>query len=414
MKKIIIVGGGAAGLLAGIAATQNKANVIILEKMSNVGKKLLISGKGRCNLTNDTEISNIIKNMTGNGNFLFSALHQFDNYQIRYLLENEGLKTKVERGNRVFPITDKAKDVLNVLLKIYAKQGGKILTNKTVNEILISEKNEVIGVKTGDGEKLVADRVIFAVGGASYPGTGSDGKSYKLLERIGHTITPILPALVPIISDSEYIQSLQGLSLKNVSAKIFSNEKIVAEDFGEMLFTHYGFSGPIILSMSKIIAKNLKLTNNKIELAIDLKPALSIEKLDARIQRVFDKYKNKNLINGAKDLLPTRLLEVVLKAACLDPKKQINQISKIERTSLVTTLKALKFNITGTRSINEAIVTAGGVSTKEINPKTMESKLIANLYFAGEIIDVDGYTGGFNLQSAFSTGYVAGASSSEF
>lgn len=413
MKKIIIVGGGAAGILAGIAATQNKASVLILEKMSNAGKKILISGKGRCNLTNDTEIPNIIKNMTENGNFLFSALHQFDNYQIRYLLESQGLPTKVERGNRVFPVTDKAKDVLNTLLRIYSKQGGKISTNKNVNEILLSKDNKAIGVKTVDGEIFKADSVIFAVGGASYPGTGSDGKGYKILEKIGHTITPIYPALVPLVSDSDYIKNLQGISLKNVNVKIVANEKILAEDFGEMLFTHYGFSGPIILSMSKLVAKNLNSIDGEIELVIDLKPALSIEKLDARIKRDFEKYKNKNLINGCNDLLPTRLLEVVLDVAYLDYRKQINQISKIERLRLATALKGLKFNITGTRSIKEAIVTSGGVSVKEINPKTMESKLVNGLYFAGEIIDVDGYTGGFNLQTAFSTGYVAGESSSE-
>lgn len=413
MKKIIIVGGGASGLLAGIAATQNKASVIILEKMATAGKKLLISGKGRCNLTNDTEIPNIIKNMTENGSFLFSALHQFDNYQIRYLLESQGLPTKVERGNRVFPVTDKAKDVLNALLRTYTKQGGKIVTNKNVNEILLSQDNKAIGVKTVDGEVFNADSIIFAVGGASYPGTGSDGKSYKLLEKAGHTITPIYPALVPLVSDSAYIKNLQGLSLKNVNVKIIANEKIIAEDFGEMLFTHYGFSGPIILSMSKLVAKSLDMTNSPIELAIDLKPALSAEKLDARIKRDFDKYKNKNLINGCNDLLPTRLLEVILDVAYLDYRKQVNQISKIERLRLGSVLKELKFNITGTRSIKEAIVTSGGVSIKEINPKTMESKLIPGLYFAGEIIDIDGYTGGFNLQAAFSTGYVAGESSSE-
>ena len=407
MTNIIVVGGGAAGLLAGIAATELGAQVMILEKMRTPGRKMLITGKGRCNITNNCEIAEIIRNLPGNGRFLNSALHRFSNDDMIYLLESHGLQTKVERGGRVFPVTDKAKDVVDTLLNIYREKGGKLLVDQTVSKILI-EDGCVAGVVTNDGNKYTADAVIITTGGASYPGTGSDGNGFTLAKACGHTIITLKPSLVPLESDSEYIKSLQGLSLRNVKASISCGEKVLASEFGEMLFTHFGFSGPIILSLSKAVAEAFAAGNKDLDLIIDLKPALDVQKLDLRIQRDFANYLRKQLVNGMKDLLPGRLIPVVLDAAFLNPDKPINQISKEERSRLVYNLKNLSFPITGTRPLAEAIVTAGGVSTKEINPKTFESKIVKKLYFAGEVIDVDGYTGGYNLQAAFSSGYAAG------
>ncbi|MHC1713985.1 MAG: NAD(P)/FAD-dependent oxidoreductase [Acidaminococcaceae bacterium] len=407
MTNIIVVGGGAAGLLAGIAATELGAQVMILEKMRTPGRKMLITGKGRCNITNNCEIAEIIRNLPGNGRFLNSALHRFSNDDMIYLLESHGLQTKVERGGRVFPVTDKAKDVVDTLLNIYREKGGKLLVDQTVSKILI-EDGCVAGVVTNDGNKYTADAVIITTGGASYPGTGSDGNGFTLAKACGHTIITLKPSLVPLESDSEYIKSLQGLSLRNVKASICCGEKVLASEFGEMLFTHFGFSGPIILSLSKAVAEAFAAGNKDLDLIIDLKPALAVQKLDLRIQRDFANYLRKQLVNGMKDLLPGRLIPVVLDAAFLNPDKPINQVSKEERARLVYNLKTLSFPITGTRPLAEAIVTAGGVSTKEINPKTFESKIVKKLYFAGEVIDVDGYTGGYNLQAAFSSGYAAG------
>ena len=407
MTNIIVVGGGAAGLLAGIAATELGAQVMILEKMRTPGRKMLITGKGRCNITNNCEIAEIIRNLPGNGRFLNSALHRFSNDDMIYLLESHGLQTKVERGGRVFPVTDKAKDVVDTLLNIYREKGGKLLADQTVSKILI-EDGCVAGVVTNDGNKYTADAVIITTGGASYPGTGSDGNGFTLAKACGHTIITLKPSLVPLESDSEYIKSLQGLSLRNVKASICCGEKVLASEFGEMLFTHFGFSGPIILSLSKAVAEAFAAGNKDLDLIIDLKPALDVQKLDLRIQRDFANYLRKQLVNGMKDLLPGRLISVVLDAAFLNPDKPINQVSKEERSRLVYNLKNLSFPITGTRPLAEAIVTAGGVSTKEINPKTFESKIVKKLYFAGEVIDVDGYTGGYNLQAAFSSGYAAG------
>ena len=407
MTNIIVVGGGAAGLLAGIAATELGAQVMILEKMRTPGRKMLITGKGRCNITNNCEIAEIIRNLPGNGRFLNSALHRFSNDDMIYLLESHGLQTKVERGGRVFPVTDKAKDVVDTLLNIYREKGGKLLVDQTVSKILI-EDGCVAGVVTNDGNKYTADAVIITTGGASYPGTGSDGNGFTLAKACGHTIITLKPSLVPLESDSEYIKSLQGLSLRNVKASICCGEKVLASEFGEMLFTHFGFSGPIILSLSKAVADAFAKGNKDLDLIIDLKPALDVQNLDLRIQRDFANYLRKQLVNGMKDLLPGRLISVVLDAAFLNPDKPINQVSKEERSRLVYNLKNLSFPITGTRPLAEAIVTEGGVSTKEINPKTFESKIVKKLYFAGEVIDVDGYTGGYNLQAAFSSGYAAG------
>ena len=409
MSKVIIIGGGAAGLLAGIAAATYGAEVTIIEKMRVPGKKMLITGKGRCNITNAGELQDIIKNLPGNGRFLNSALRLFSNDDIVCLLECNGLETKVERGNRVFPVSDKAKDVVDTLVKIYTDLGGKLITDCKVTEITVKD-GVATGVKTTNGH-FTADKVILCAGGASYPGTGSDGGGAKLAAKVGHTIVPLKPSLVPLVSDYAYVEDLQGLSFRNVRATLYGDGKKLTDDFGEMLFTHFGVSGPIILSLSNMAAEALS-KGMEVELAIDLKPALSEEKLDARIQRDFTTYSRKQLVNGMKDLLPQRLIPVVCDMAYLDEEKFINQVSREERKRLVDTLKRFVVPITGTRPIAEAIVTAGGVSVKEINPKTMESKLINGLYFAGEVMDVDGYTGGFNLQAAFSSGYAAGVAAS--
>ena len=410
MSNVAIIGGGAAGLLAGIAAAQEGARVTIFEKMRIPGKKMLITGKGRCNITNACELPEIIKNLPGNGRFLNSALHGFTNDDIVELLETNGLATKVERGGRIFPVSDSAKDVVDTLVKIYTKAGGKILTDKKVLEIVCSE-GTVKGIKTVDGF-YAADAVILAAGGASYPGTGSDGSGAKLAKKAGHTIVPLKPSLVPLESDYPYVEDLQGLSLRNVEATLLADGKKLGTEFGEMLFTHFGVSGPIVLSLSNLAAKAIA-KEQEVELVIDLKPALSEAKLDARIQRDFVEYSRKQLVNGMKDLLPQRLIPVVCDMAFLDEEKYVNQISREERHRLMKTLKGFSVPITGTRPIAEAIVTAGGVSVKEINPKTMESKLIQGLYFAGEVMDVDGYTGGFNLQAAFSSGYAAGKAAAQ-
>ena len=409
MSKVIIIGGGAAGLLAGIAAATYGAEVTIIEKMRVPGKKMLITGKGRCNITNAGELQDIIKNLPGNGRFLNSALRLFSNDDIVCLLECNGLETKVERGNRVFPVSDKAKDVVDTLVKIYTDLGGKLITDCKVTEITVKD-GVATGVKTTNGH-FTADKVILCAGGASYPGTGSDGGGAKLAAKVGHSIVPLKPSLVPLVSDYAYVEDLQGLSLRNVRATLYGDGKKLTDDFGEMLFTHFGVSGPIILSLSNMAAEALS-KGMEVELAIDLKPALSEEKLDARIQRDFTTYSRKQLVNGMKDLRPQRLIPVVCDMAYLDEEKFINQVSREERKRLVDTLKRFVVPITGTRPIAEAIVTAGGVSVKEINPKTMESKLINGLYFAGEVMDVDGYTGGFNLQAAFSSGYAAGVAAS--
>ena len=405
MSQVIIIGAGAAGLLAGISAAQEGAQVTILEKMAQPGKKILITGKGRCNITNASDLPEIIKNLPGNGRFLNSALHGFTNDDIVELLESHGLPTKVERGNRVFPVSDKARDVVDTLLKIYYGLGGKLLCSHKVTAILTAG-GAVTGVKTVNGT-FTCDRVILCAGGSSYPGTGSDGSGVKMAAALGHTITPLRPSLVPLESDYPYVNDLQGLSLRNVKGELKADGKKIAEEFGEMLFTHFGVSGPIILSLSNKASEALA-KGQEVELVIDLKPALSPEKLDARIQRDFAQYSRKQLANGMKDLLPQRLIPVVCDMAYLDENKYVNQISREERRRLLEALKAFTVPITGTRPIAEAIVTAGGIAVKEINPKTMASKLVQGLYFAGEVMDVDGYTGGYNLQAAFSSGYAAG------
>ena len=417
--KVVIIGGGPAGMLSAISAGTNKNDVTILEKMNMLGRKLLITGKGRCNITSSIPIDEFIKNVPGNGKFLYSCLNNFTNEDILNILKEEGLQTKVERGNRVFPITDKSQDVLQALLNRLKKLKVKIEVGANVKEIL-TEQDIVNGVKyiQGGKEKVIkADKVILATGGKSYSATGSTGDGYELAKKVGHTVTEIKPSLVPISTkgkDLEICRRMQGLSLKNVAIKIkdAKNNKIIYEDFGEMLFTHWGVSGPIILSGSAHLLryKNVEelLSKGQIELSINLKPALTAEKLENRLLRDFEAQKNKEYKNSLNDLLPKKLIEPIIRLSGIDREKQVNSITKQERKNLVSLLQDFRIKISGFRPIEEAIVTSGGISTKEINPKTMESKIVHGLYFAGEIIDVDAYTGGFNLQIAWSTGYTAG------
>lgn len=376
---------------------------------------MLITGKGRCNITSSLDITDFIKNIPGNGNFLYSAFNKFNNKDIIELLKQNGLETKIERGNRIFPITDKAEDVLKAIQKELTKLKVNIKTNCKIKEVIIDKENKVLGIKSEENVEIYADKVILATGGKSYPVTGSTGDGYKMAEKVGHSITDLKPSLVPLeIYEKSKVMNIQGLSLKNVEIKIkdIKNEKIIYEDFGEMLFTHFGVSGPIILSSSAHLLRynNIdKLLNEKyIKLIIDLKPALSLRELDLRIRRDFEEIKNKEFLNSLNKLLPRKIIEEFVKTTKINPQKRVNEITKEERQNIAKLLKSFELTIKKFRPIEEAIVTSGGISIKEINPKTMESKIIKGLFFAGEIIDVDAYTGGFNLQIAYSTGYTAG------
>lgn len=414
--KVLIIGGGPAGILAGIRSAEQGNTVTILEKNENLGKKLLITGKGRCNITSSLNISEFINNIPGNGRFLYSAFDNFNNNDIIGLLKEEGLAVKEERGNRIFPVTDNSRDVLNALLRRMEKLKIEIRLKSKVNKIIV-EENKAKGIIYNEKEKMYGDKIILATGGKSYSTTGSTGEGYKMAKELGHTINEIKPSLVPLeIYQKNECKAMQGLSLRNIGIKIIDSEKnkLIYEDFGEMLFAHFGVSGPVIISSSAhlIRYKNIEklLKNRKINLSIDLKPALTKEKLDDRILRDFNDLKNKQVKNSLDKLLPQKMIPVVLDRLNIDKNKKVNEITKEERQKIVEILKNFKLEISGFRPIEEAIITAGGISIKEINPKTMESKIIKNLYFAGEIIDVDAYTGGFNLQIAYSTGYTAGGS----
>ena len=402
---IAVIGGGAAGIMAAIVAAQNGAQVTLLEKTNRLGRKLSITGKGRCNLTNTADVAEVVKNLPGNGKFLFSALKSFSPVDTVNFFENLGVKTKVERGGRIFPESDDAHEVIDALTKKLALLGVEVKTNSPVTEIF-AEHHKINGVLVG-GKKIFADAVILATGGASYPATGSTGDGFKFARRLGHHVTEILPALVPLETEETFVKDLQGLSLKNVRVKLLADSKSVAEEFGEMLFTHFGVSGPIILTLSRQAAQLLS-QGKFLELEINLKPALTPEQLDARILRDFDKFKRKAIKNSLIELLPAKLIPVVLDAAFIDENKRVDEITALERRRLVENLRGLLLTVTKTRPIDKAIVTAGGVDVKEIDPKTMRSKLVENLFVVGEVLDVDGFTGGFNLQAAWSTGFVAG------
>ena len=417
--KVVIIGGGPAGMMAAITAAERGQEVILIEKMKTLGRKLLITGKGRCNITSSLSMEDFIKNVPGNGKFLFSAFKNYTNKDIISFLKRQGLDVKEERGNRIFPITDKSQDVLNCFIKRLEQLNVKIIYNSRVDEI-ITEKEEdiikVIGVKVNN--KIInANKIIIATGGKSYPLTGSTGDGYEIAKKLGHTITKIKPSLVPLeIVEKNQCIELQGLSLKNVEIKLIDSEsnKSIYNDFGEMLFTHFGVSGPIILSSSAHLVRykdiENKLLNKKIKLKIDFKPALSEEKLEQRILRDFEEIKNKQYKNSLNKLLPQKLINIIIEKSNINADKKINEITKEERKRLVKILKNFELTIKSFRTIDEAIITSGGIDIKELNPKTMESKKVKGLYFAGEVIDVDAYTGGFNLQIAYSTGYTAGMS----
>ena len=404
-KKVIVVGAGAAGLMAAGKAAECGNDVTLIEKNDRVGKKILISGKGRCNITNDTDIEGLIENIPGNGNFLYSSFYTFSNHDLIYFLNKMGLKTKTERGGRVFPESDKSEDVIDVFMSYIKSQHVKLILKTSVKEIKTID-SEVKSVILLNEKEIECESIILSTGGASYPGTGSTGDGYKIARKLGHTIIDLRPSLVPLVTNDKWVKELQGLSLKNISITFLNkNGKKIYNDFGEMLFTHFGVSGPVILSASRHL---LDYDYKNVKLLIDLKPALDEEKLDNRLQRDFDKYSRKQFKNSLDDLLPQKLISVITELSQIQPDKFVNQITKEERLRLVKLLKKLEINITASRPIPEAIVTVGGIATDEINPSSMESKLIKGLFFAGEIIDVDGYTGGFNLTIAFSTGYVAG------
>ena len=420
LDKVIVIGGGPAGMMAAITAKENKNDVLIIEKNNQLGKKLLITGKGRCNITSSLEMEDFIKNTPGNGMFLYSAYQQYTNQDIIQFLKQQGLEVKEERGNRIFPVTDKSVDVLKCFTKRIKELDIDIKYNTKVVEILtemVDGESTVIGVKT-DRETINANKVILATGGKSYPLTGSTGDGYQLVEKLGHSITKIKPSLVPLeVYDKAECKELQGLSLRNVEIKLIDIEKHkqIYEDFGEMVFTHFGVSGPTILSSSAHLVryKNIdKLFHEKkIVLKIDLKSALDEKKLNDRILRDFEDAKNKQFKNSLDKLLPQKLIPAVITRSKINPNKKVNEITKKEREQLIKEIKDFEIIIKGFRPIEEAIITSGGVNIKEINPKTMESKKVKGLFFAGEIIDVDSYTGGFNLQIAYSTGYVAGLNS---
>ena len=436
--NVIVIGGGPAGMMAAIASSENGNNVSLLEKKERLGRKLLITGKGRCNITSSLPIDEFIQNIPGNGQFLYSAFKNYTNTDIINFLNDEGLEVKEERGHRIFPVTDKSLDVLKCFTKRLKELNIKIEYNMQVTEIVPKDENGKLKVKAiknqannkfntekyynkikeknSENIKIFeADKVILATGGKSYPLTGSTGDGYELAKKLGHTITKIRPSLVPLEAfEQNMCKDLQGLSLRNVNIELQNkeNNKTIYQDFGEMLFTHFGVSGPTILSSSAHLVryKNIDelLKNKKIVLSIDFKPALSEEKLDERILRDFTEFKNKQFKNSLDKLLPQKLIPIIIEKSEINPDKKVNEINKKERHKLVGLLKNFEVTIKGFRPIDEAIITSGGVNIKEINPKTMESKLIDGLYFAGEIIDVDAYTGGFNLQIAYSTGYTAG------
>ena len=409
-NKVIVIGGGAAGLFAAISAAENGADVMLFEKNDRCGKKLRITGKGRCNVTNDCSTEEFLQNVPTNPRFLYSALSALSTQDVKDFFEGEGVPLKTERGKRVFPVSDKAQDIVSALVSASRARGVKIINEKVLSLVISSEDGaeKIDGVVTEGGEYF-ADAVIICTGGRSYTRTGSDGDGYAFAKSAGHTVTPLLPSLVPIVCAGKLCPSLQGLSLKNVSLSITdkTTKKEVYSDFGEMMFTHFGITGPMVLSASAHIPD---IASGKYEAKINLKPALDEKTLDARILSDFSKYSNKDLINALGDLLPQKLIPVTISLSGIDPRKKINSITREERQSLIDVIRGLRLTLIGFRPLDEAIITKGGVSVKEIDPKTMASKKCAGLYFAGEVIDVDAYTGGFNLQIAFSTGNLAGRS----
>ena len=400
-KTVAVIGGGAAGLMACGTAAERAEKVILIEKNHIPAKKVRITGKGRCNITNSADIEDMVSNIPTNGKFLYSALYSFTNDDTVALFERLGVPTKIERGGRIFPVSDSAKDVAEALVRYASGKNVKKITAEALE--IKTDGKKVTGVKTSKGF-VPADSVILATGGMSYPLTGSDGKGYQIAKRLGHTIIKPYPSLVPVETEEKWVQNLMGLSLKNVTLKLYTN-KLIYEDFGEMIFTHFGISGPIVLSASAHI-KNVDKT--KYFIKIDLKPALSNEQLDKRLQRDFLEFKKKHFINSLDELLPKALIPVITELSGIEPHKETSSVTREERQRLCSLIKGLPLTVKRLRDITEAIITSGGIKVGEIDPSTMQSKLIDGLFFAGEIIDVDAYTGGFNLQIAFSTGHLAG------
>lgn len=405
MKKVIVIGGGAAGMMAAIRAAQRGFSVLLLEQNEKLGKKIYITGKGRCNLTNACDTEELFENVMHNPKFLYSAFYTFSNWQVIDFFEANGCRTKIERGQRVFPVSDHASDVIGALKRKLEETQVQICLRQKVNEIL-QENGRVKGVRLAGGSILESDFVVVAAGGCSYPSTGSGGDGFRFAKELGHHVTELSPALVPFETKEDWVKELQGLALKNVAAVIEKDDHQLYEGFGEMLFTHFGVSGPLMLSASSI--PGISQAEPPLELYIDLKPALSREQLDRRILRDFEENHNKTFKNAIQKLFPSRLIPVMITLCGICGEKKIHEITKKERMQFADLIKRLPVTITGTRGFQEAIITRGGVSVREVNPSTMESKLVQGLYFAGEVLDLDALTGGFNLQIAWSTGYLAG------
>lgn len=408
MGTVVVIGGGAAGMMAAVAAAERGHKVHIYEKNEKLGKKIFITGKGRCNITNSCDIEELFEHVVHNPKFLYSSFYTCSNLDMMAWMEKQGCPVKVERGNRVFPVSDKSSDVIRALSNRLQELKVEVHLHQEVSDLLTAD-GCVTGIHLKKGEMRVsADAVIVATGGLSYPTTGSTGDGYRFARQQGHTITDLSPALVPFEIKESFGKDLQGLSLRNINATIKKGSKILYEEFGEMLFTHFGVSGPVLLSASSYIAETLK--KEPLTLSIDLKPALSEEQLDARIVRDFEEFKNKQYKNAMGNLLPSKLIPVLVQRSGVDPEKKIHEITKAERQRIVSQMKEFSLTITGLRGYNEAIITQGGIAVREINPSTMESKYTHGLYFAGEVLDLDAVTGGFNLQIAWSTGYLAGRS----
>lgn len=412
MGRVLIIGGGAAGMMAAVTAAGNGHKVHVFEKNEKLGKKLFITGKGRCNLTNACDMDTLFASVTSNPKFLYSAFYGFTNEQTMAFFESLGLQIKTERGNRVFPVSDHSSDVIRALENEMERQGVQIHLHSEVKEVL-EEENVFSGLILENGKKVAGDACIIATGGLSYPSTGSTGDGYRFAKGLGHQVTEPAPSLVPMEVKEWYAKELQGLSLRNITVAVYDGKKKLYEEFGEMLFTHYGVSGPVILSASSIVGKKLQTGNGQekwkqLTLKIDLKPALTMEQLDQRVLRDFEEQKNKQFKNAVDKLFPAKLKPVMLELSRISPEKKVNEISKEERRRFVELMKCFQMTVTGLRGFQEAIITKGGVSVKEIDPQTMESRHVKNLYFAGEVLDLDALTGGFNLQIAWSTGYAAG------
>ena len=443
MKRIAIIGGGAAGMYAAVAAAKNGCEVHLFEKNEKLGKKIYITGKGRCNLTNGCEVEELFDSVCTNRKFLYSAFYECSNQQVINFFEENGTKTKIERGNRVFPVSDKSADVIDALRNAMRRAGVQVHLSTEVQEILtedFAEKNcspvseeqlkermdtgrekkkqsgkiplkKICGIRLTDGTDVVADAVLVATGGFSYQTTGSTGDGYRFAQECGHKVTELYPSLVPMNTKETFAKELQGLSLRNVKLSVYDGKKCLYEDFGEMMFTHFGVTGPLVLTASSVVAKKLK--EKELQLEIDLKPALTVQQLDARILREFEEAKNKQFKNVIGSLFPAKLTPVMLALSGIAPEKKVNEVTREEREAFVYLIKHLRLTATGLRDYNEAIITKGGVSVKEINPSTMESRQVSGLYFAGEVLDLDAVTGGFNLQIAWSTGYLAGRAMAE-